>query len=65
MKTCPKCKGEFKNLGVHMRFCEVKNGMQERVQETEETKPTRPLDRWRNNLVFPGQIGVRRVNRGA
>lgn len=58
MKKCPQCGKVFKNLGVHMRV--HKDAMQERVQEAEETRPKRPIDRFRTNRVVFGGAGIMR-----
>ena len=53
MKTCEKCGEDFIPRG-RQRVCrECKNGVQERVQEAEETKPTRPAERF-SRMVFGG-----------
>ena len=63
MKTCPECGGSFKNLGAHMRRHKGKgNAMREGVQKEadaqEDTKPERPLDRFRNRRVIVGNGGA-------
>ena len=61
MKTCPKCGKEFKNLGAHMKAHRSEDGVQERVQETdEETRPQRPLERFGRMMFGGGGVMFRR-----
>ena len=67
MKKCPQCGGMYRNLGAHMRKHKITNEEREHVQETrlqeadaeEDTKPERPIDRFRTNrIVFGGGAGL-------
>ncbi len=66
MKTCLECGGSFKNLGAHMRKHSASKNLREEqnVQEAqeadaEETKPQRPIERFKTNrFVFGNGAGV-------
>ncbi len=62
MKKCEICGKEFKNLGAHMK-AHGRTDVQETQETSEETRPKRPLERFRTNAVFPGCVGFRRVIR--
>ena len=57
MKTCPECGKEFRNLGAHMKAHRRKDGLQE---ETEETRPKRPLERFGRTVFGGGGVMFRR-----
>ena len=60
MRICDQCGEQFTPKG-RQKVCKVcKDGMQERLQTPEETKPQRPIDRFAGNrVIFPGQVGMR------
>lgn len=63
MKICVECGHEFKPKGRQKICGECKNEG-EKLQKTNEAevpeqKAVRPLDRWRTNVVMPGQLGVK------